>query len=264
MSPPADPEVRIRHLATLFLMMAQGGDDHFSASEIDTIVERMAEREVAVSRDRLQEIIGEVRLGPDDDPFARAAEASAALVPLLDAEARAGILKDLAEVAQSDGIILEDEVTLLKRVAATWDQPLPSTLETPRHSEPLSSSQEVLVHLAYIYLVLAHGTDHELSPRETQVIGRKLDEWKAGGEPDTPEIMQAALSRYSRSANEVALNESVEIVHSGLSREKRARALRDLIEIANADGVFLDNEEDLINSLAAAWQVSPGRFTRPR
>jgi uncharacterized tellurite resistance protein B-like protein len=116
----------------------------------------------------------------------------------------------------------------------------------------------VLHDLAFIYLMLAQGTDRELSEAEIQIILRRLQEWKPTlGPDDVLAILHAAQARYSEGLDETALLASIVAVKEGLPERQRMAALGDLIQIANADGVFLDNEEDLINNLMTAWDVDP-------
>ena len=78
------------------------------------------------------------------------------------------------------------------RWAECWGLPIPEG----RAPKQKGTRWSVLHDLAYIYLVLAHATDHDLSAREKQVILDKLREW----EPSTADVratLDAALARYA-------------------------------------------------------------------
>jgi len=116
----------------------------------------------------------------------------------------------------------------------------------------------VLHDLAYIFLVLAHGTDDDLNETEVQVMLNKLQEWRPLDAPaDMQSVLATAGDAYSMGEDGQRLKQSIDSVRESLPREQRMAALNDLVKIANADGVFLDNEEDLINHLLSAWDVDP-------
>lgn len=116
----------------------------------------------------------------------------------------------------------------------------------------------VLHDLAYIFLVLAHGTDHDLTETEVQVMLKKLHEWRPLDAPaDMESVLEVAGEAYSMGEDGQRLKRSIDSVRKSLPREQRMAALNDLVKIANADGIFLDNEEDLINHLLSAWDVDP-------
>ena len=124
-------------------------------------------------------------------------------------------------------------------------------------SEP-ETSQDALVHLAFIYLVLAHGTDRDFSAQERQILLKRLQEWRPSlQEGAVEQLLDRAMDRYAQGATPGLLSESVEAVRVALPDAQRKAALNDLIQIANADGVFLDSEEDLINDLVDAWDLPP-------
>lgn len=117
-------------------------------------------------------------------------------------------------------------------------------------------SWSVLHDLAYVYLVLAHGADDDLSDTEVQVMLNKLHEWQPEVPPaDVRRMFRLALDEYAKGADSERLEAAILSVREGLPHEQRKAALTDLVKIANADGLFLDDEEDLINHLQAAWDV---------
>lgn len=133
----------------------------------------------------------------------------------------------------------------------------------PRNDDPTVEEDWGVLHdLAYIFLVLAQGTDDDLTETEVQVMLNKLREWKPGDAPaDVLTVLETARNAYGskhgygRSDEEERLRTAIASVRQSLPRAQRMAALNDLVKIANADGVFLDNEEDLINHLLTLWDV---------
>jgi uncharacterized tellurite resistance protein B-like protein len=123
---------------------------------------------------------------------------------------------------------------------------------------PEGGRPSVLYDLAYMYLLLAHSTDDDFSGTERQVVLNKLGEWDPeAAEEDVLCMLRRAMAAYAKGGDETRLAEAVASVRAALPREQRMAALNDLVKIANADGVFLDNEEDLINHLQSALDVDP-------
>lgn len=246
----------LRTVAYLHLTMAHGADGYLSDAELEAITAHLHTRYTAGDRATVQGVVMEAlaRYLEREKTAGRSPEAALELCKHLAPAARQGVLEDLLSVAQADGVVLEGERRLLTALAACWDLPLPAM--PPGEEE--NGAWNVLHDLAYVYLVLAHATDHDLSEREVHVILDKLREWQP--EADAAEVravLDAALARYARGADEAFLHTSIDAVRDGLPEAQRMAALNDLVEIANADGVFLDNEEDLINHLVAAWNVDP-------
>jgi len=68
-------------------------------------------------------------------------------------------------------------------------------------------------------------------------------------------VLERALERYAQGAVADMLADSVDAIKHTLPTAQRRHVLNDLIQIANADGIFLDSEEDLLNDLTLAWDV---------
>ena len=135
-----------------------------------------------------------------------------------------------------------------------WASPPKTTTQVPKPA----SDWGVLHNLAYIFLVLAHGTDDDLTESEVQVMMNKLQEWRPqDARADLRSIFEVVSEVYSEGADEKRLKGAIDAVRELLPREQRMAAMNDLVKIANADGVFLDDEEDLINYLMTAWNVEP-------
>jgi uncharacterized tellurite resistance protein B-like protein len=255
-----DIRIQIRDLALLYLTMGQGTDDYLSGNEMEAITSRLHERYPDENRAAIQDIIGEVMAlySEKDEVMVAAAGAVQSLQSFLSPAQCAEILQDLLTVAEADGVLFENERSLLNTLAEAWGiTPLQQAHVLDAEASGVSR-WGVLHHLALIYIVLAHGVDNELSAQERKVILNKLREWQPEyTEGEVQNVLDQALKRYAQGVDDEVFSASVAAVKELLPANRRMAALNDLVKIANADGVFLDREEDLINQLLTAWEVVP-------
>jgi uncharacterized tellurite resistance protein B-like protein len=248
----------LHDLAVLYLAMAENVEGDLSYAERESVTDNLARHHEDLDRAEVQNIVLEVLTKYADGEAVR--HAARVVVDSLGTHLSAGqkkaVLQDLARIARADGVVLDTERGLLTRVAESWAVPLPhDAVEHGAATNP-EENWDLLHHLAFVYLVLAHAPDHDFSGEERQLILRKLHAWQ----PDLDEqqvhtVLDRALERYAHGANAEMLNESVEAVKHTLTTAQRRHALNDLVQIANADGIFLDSEEDLLNDLMIAWDV---------
>lgn len=252
----------MRDLALLYLIMAHGTDDYLSDTELTVITDRLHARTPGDDRADVQDVVMEALAVYMDaqEPMKPFTAAMYSLREQLEPAERHEMLNDLADIARADGVVLKNERGLLRALAECWEVERPGQ----NIAQPLSKGDRpprsigVMLDLAYIYLTLAHGTDYELSEAETQVMLRKLNEWQPSlSEGQVRDVLREAMERYAEGLDERRLQDAIEAVKEGLPKKQRMAALNDLIQIANADGVFLDGEEDLINRLLAVWEVDP-------
>ncbi len=115
-----------------------------------------------------------------------------------------------------------------------------------------------IVHdLALIYVALAYGTDHDLDDAELDTITASLEEWGEQHLPegDVREVVLEAMAVFLREDAGVEVIHSIETLARVLTEEERQQVLRDVVRIAEADGVLLSSEQSLIGALAAAWRI---------
>lgn len=246
-------------LAVLYVAMARSVDDDLTSAKLDAVTDNLHGQYPEQDRAELQNVVLDIV----------AAYASwAAMQPTalqrirrlreqLSSSQKTAILTDLQRIARADGVVLDPERDLLSVLADMWDVDAASALRTqPLRAETAAEAWDVLHDLAFIYLVLAHGTDGDLSNVERQVMLHKLQEWDSAlDQRRVRRILDRSMKRYAEGADEAMLAASIEAVKAALPAAQRRAALKDLIQIANADGVFLDSEEDLINELMLAWDV---------
>lgn len=257
----------LRDLALIHLAVAHGTDDYLSDAEMQALVSRLdlalgsSGPAGALSSSVWQAVVEGLEAYADADNADDIVKA--AMVRLRDACSREELtrfLNGISDVAKADGIVLPDEQGILSCLERCWDirQSPPGAASVPPPPDSGALPADALHSLAFIYLVLGHGTDYELSESETRMMLRRLEEWQPMmPREDVRRILQDAMARYARRAGEEVLSEAIHTVKQQLPPAQRMAALNDLIKIANADGVFLDDEEDLINRLLLEWEVDP-------
>ena len=115
-----------------------------------------------------------------------------------------------------------------------------------------------LLHdMALLDLGLAHGADGSLHPEETHEIAAKLRRWQPDKDPALIDhvIREASLS-YLNGANKARVEEAVSTLKDALPENLRQAVLRDLADIARADGSVVRGESNFIQSLAEAWRLN--------
>lgn len=248
----------LHELALLYLAMAQSADGSLSNAEREAVTDNLARHFDGLERAEVQNVVLEALAANHDGEALRAAarQAVRTLGPQLSEAQKAAVLQDLVRIARADGVFLDSERALLATVAERWSVALPREAVEPSRPLEEPGAGGALPHLAFLYLVLAHAPDHELSAEERLLILKKLRQWRpALDEGQVRAVLDQAMERYAHGPDPGRLAESVEALKMALPEAQRRAALRDLVQIANADGVFLDSEEDLLNDLVAAWNL---------
>lgn len=257
------PSIRsqVRNLTFLYLTMAHGTDCYLTDREMETIIDSLHARYRTIDRSEIRDAILDALAvyQQTQNNMELATQAMMALRNLLSPEECEGVLQDLIRIAEADGVILDDEWGFLGGLAECWGIVLPNL----QSEDAVTVKQKldrgkwtVLHHLAFIFLVLAHGADNELDEQERRIMLKKLREWQPRlSEEDIEDIYEEAKERYSHGSDRSTLDESISFIKEHLPEEQRMAALNDLVQIANADGFFLDNEEDLINAMMNALEV---------
>ena len=108
--------------------------------------------------------------------------------------------------------------------------------------------------LALLYLTVAYGTDHELSEDELSAIVQTLKEWLPGqADEKIHELVMETFSVYLEGDLGAELSRTIQSLEKTLTAEERQRVLEDIMRIAEADGVLLSTEQNLIALVASAW-----------
>jgi len=110
--------------------------------------------------------------------------------------------------------------------------------------------------LALVFLALAYSTDANLSDEEVDSISAALLKWRPGAESaDIHEIVLESASVFFESDAEKEVVQSVRSLGEALNIEQRREVLEDAMKIAEADGVLLNAEQNILSILASAWDI---------
>ncbi len=121
--------------------------------------------------------------------------------------------------------------------------------------EPTTDNEQVLHHLALIYIALAHSTDEQLSEEEVNAIAERLRGWQHIKTETVLAALKKALDEYTQDGAEKQVLRSIDAVREALPIEQRRLILDDLMEIAMADDRFLFRESSFIGNLAQVWEL---------
>ena len=247
-------------LALLYIALAYGTDHELSDDELDTITSALSEWSAVSEIEHVQEVVMEaVTAFLEGDSRAELRRSIDHLRSELSDQERRRALTDVIRIAEADGVLLEREQGLIHTVAEAWSLKRlskelidDSAAVIQRHGEEWG-----LIHeLAFIYLVVAHGANNELSADEIDMMLERLQEWQPDlSEDEAREVLRNALQVYGNEGDEL-VQDSVEALKKALPDVQRLAVLDDLHCIAKVDGDLTDAEHELITSLARAWDVN--------
>ena len=110
--------------------------------------------------------------------------------------------------------------------------------------------------IALVFLALAYSTDAHLSDEEVDTISAALERWMPqASDHDIHEIVMEAASVFFESDAEREVVLSVRTLGEALTIEQRRQVLEDVMRVAEADGVLLNSEQNLLSVLAGAWDI---------
>lgn len=110
--------------------------------------------------------------------------------------------------------------------------------------------------LAMVYLALAYGTDKILSDEELETIVSSLKSWDSNLEHnEIQELVVETMAVFLEGNSNDEVVDCIKSLKKSLSPDERVRALKDVVDIARADGIVLGSEHNLISVLANVWEV---------
>lgn len=110
--------------------------------------------------------------------------------------------------------------------------------------------------LALLFVALAYGTDRELADTEVSIITQSLKAWDADASEEAirSAIVEAMSVLVDGPAHE-AVSHSIATIGREMDDAQLNQVLEQVSQIAEADGILLQREEDLIGTLAEAWSL---------
>jgi len=128
--------------------------------------------------------------------------------------------------------------------------------------QPIEDTWTHAHDLTLIFLALGYSAHQHLSDSEIDAIASALSRWKPSADrAEINEIVLESVAAFLESDPEKEVIHSVKALGNALSLEKRREALEDIMRIAEADGVLLNAEQNILSVLADAWGV---RATKER
>lgn len=122
---------------------------------------------------------------------------------------------------------------------------------------PMPNPQETWTRahdLALIFIALAYGTDQELNEDELAVMTDVLQGWREDFPIDeVQDVVMEAIAVYVGEDGDAEVMRTMHTLKGTLSLEERGQALEDVVRIAEADGIVLTREQNLISLLAEVW-----------
>lgn len=109
--------------------------------------------------------------------------------------------------------------------------------------------------LAIVYIALAYGTDHQLDNEELDALTRALQDWKPEIGSSVREVILEAAAVFLEGDATSEVQSAIRRIGADLNPSERRDTLRNVVRIAEADGVLLEREQGLIHSLADAWSL---------
>lgn len=249
-------------LALIYIALAYGTDHDLQKDEMTALTEALREWTVMPDDAHVQEVVMEAAtVFLESDARAEVRRSIDQLSEELSSSERRRALRDVMDIAEADGVLLEREQGLIHVLAEAWSlkQLSEELLDDTSAAVQQKGEDWGLIHeLAFIYIVVAHSANNDLSTDEIDVIIDRLHEWQPQrSEAEVREVFRRALQVYAEEPEQSLIQASVETLKEALPIVQRLTVLDDLNMVAHADTDDLTpNERELIMNLARAWDVN--------
>lgn len=248
-------------LALLYIALAYGTDHDLSESEMSALTDALRDWTVMPNDARIQEVVMEATTAfLEGDARAQVRRSIDTLGEELSFRERRQALRDVMRIAEADGVLLEREQGLIQLVADAWSlkQMSEDLLQDTSAVVQRQGENWGLIHeLAFLYIVVAHSADDDLSDEEIALILDRLQDWDTElDEDEVREVFRRALQVYAEGPGHSLIEGSVGALKEALPLVQRLTALDDLLMVAQADGALSDTDRELLLNLAQAWEVN--------
>ena len=123
-------------------------------------------------------------------------------------------------------------------------------------TEPREDTWTSMHDVAMIYIACMHGGDGEIEPVEEERILELLNErYPDLGEDDARRVLSRALLSYVGNSGPELLMASIQAAAEELSTAERVQIVRELSQIASADGLIYPGEAGFISTVANLWGI---------
>jgi uncharacterized tellurite resistance protein B-like protein len=248
-------------LALLYIALAYGTDHDLSDSEMSALTDALRDWTAMPSDAHIQEVVMEATTAfLEGDARAEVRRSINTLGDELTFQERRHALRDVMRIAEADGVLLEREQGLIQLVADAWSLKKMSEdllQDTSAVVQRQGENWGLIHELAFLYIVVAHSTDDDLSSEEIELILGRLQDWQSEmDEEEVREVFRRALQVYADGPGQSLIEGSVGALKDALALVQRLTALDDLRAVAQADGPLTDTERELLLNLAHAWDVN--------
>jgi uncharacterized tellurite resistance protein B-like protein len=248
-------------LALLYIALAYGTDHDLTEGEMSALTDALREWTVMPDDAHIQEVVMEATTAfLEGDAHAEVRRSIDKLGDDLSFEERRHALRDVMRIAEADGVLLEREQGLIQKVADAWSlkQMSEELLQDTSAVVQRQGENWGLIHeLAFLYIIVAHSTDDDLSSDEISRILDRLQGWNSElDEEELKEVFRRALQVYAEGPGQSLVEGSVAALKEALALVQRLTALDDLRSVALVDGPLTDTERELLLNLAKAWDVN--------
>jgi len=248
-------------LALIYIALAYGTDHDLQDEEMTAITKALREWTVIPDDAHVQEVVMEAATAfLEGDARAEVRRSIDELGDELTSVERRQALRDVMDIAEADGVLLEREQGLIHLLADAWSlkQLSEELLEDTSAVVQRKDEDWGLIHeLAFLYIVVAHSANNELTGDEIEVMVERLQEWQPDlSTEEVREVLRRSLQVYADDPEQSLIQASVETLKEVLPLVQRLTVLDDLNTVAHADGGLTGNERELIMQLARAWDVN--------
>lgn len=249
------------NLALIYIALAYGTDHELTDGEMTALTEALREWTVIPDDAHVQEVVMEAATAfLEGDARAEVRHSIDRLSEELTFVERRRALRDVIRIAEADGVLLEREQGLIHVLADAWSlkQLSEELLEDTSAVVQRKGEDWGLIHeLAFLYIVVAHSANNDLSSDEIDVMLDRLQEWQPElSRDEIRDVFRRSLQVYAEEPEQALIQESVEALKEVLPVVQRLTVLDDLNTVAHADGGLTRNERELIMHLARAWDVN--------
>ncbi len=248
-------------LALIYIALAYGTDHELSEGEMDALTDALRDWAAIPDDARVQELVMEAATAfLEGDGRAEVRHSIDRLGEDLTFDERRQALRDVMRIAEADGVLLEREQGLIHLLAEAWslkqlgeDLVQDTSVVVQRKGEDWG-----LIHeLAFLYIVVAHSANNDLSSEEIDVMLDRLGEWQPElSREEMRDVFRRSLQVYADEPEQALIQESVQALKEVLPLVQRLTVLDDLNTVAYADGALTRSERELIMYLAQAWDVN--------
>lgn len=249
------------NLALIYIALAYGTDHDLSEEEMAALTDALVEWTVVPDDAHVQEVVMEAATAfLEGDSRAEVRRSIDQLGEELTSVERRRALRDVMRIAEADGVLLEREQGLIHVLADAWSlkQLSEELIEDTSAVVQRKGDDWGLIHeLAFLYILVAHSANNDLSGAEIDVMIDRLNEWRPDlATEEIRDVVRRALQVYADDPQQSLIQESVESLKEVLPVVQRLTVLDDLNTLAHADGGLSRNERELIINLARAWDVN--------